>query len=164
MFAAGLLLGFSVFAQGSNTENEAEKAFHQARNVLKKLAELSLQAGHYFEILSSLGDAVSWSQRRASEKRRQTTSQYMDQIFTANNLNDVDGPTGASTSLAPSPDPGINGMSGVGSQPNMDFTNLPGQSTMYGNYGMTISEGFPWPADDLSLDWQAFAPFFEDIT
>lgn len=161
MFAAGLLLGFSLFAQHSDSANETEAAFHQARAVLRKLAELSLQAGHYYEILTSLSDAIVSFQRKVADERKQMMSQYLDQIFTANAHDEVeDGvqPTNFDTNPGIPTDAGgvLNSAQGLNSN-GMTLDNM-----TTGPYGLMISEGFPWPADDLSFDWQMYEPFFDD--
>lgn len=163
MFAAGLLLGFSVFAQQhGGAANEAEEAFHQARAVLRKLSELSLQAAHYYEILTSLGDAIALYQRRLANKQKQMTSQYLDQIFTANTNNSADGTT-RNVNLDPSLDLPTN-MDGIlhpASNANSNVNSL--DNMMTGPYGLMISEGFPWPADDFAFDWQTYEPFLENV-
>ncbi|KAK8189936.1 uncharacterized protein BKA78DRAFT_296209 [Phyllosticta capitalensis] len=80
IFAAGLVLGFSIFAQ-SDANFDIEDAFNEARKVLQFLARLSPQAEHYFEILSNFSEAIGkHRQQLAHQKRR--SSRYVSQIFT----------------------------------------------------------------------------------
>ncbi|VUC35839.1 unnamed protein product [Clonostachys rosea] len=77
IFAAGLVLGFEVFAKRS-VEKEIEGAFHDSKEVLKFLSAQSPQAAHYLEILSSLSSAIS--RRRASEPGTRK-SRYVSKLF-----------------------------------------------------------------------------------
>jgi hypothetical protein len=157
VFAAGLLLGFSSFAQGTSSGWETDEAFRQSREALEKLAQYSPQAGHYYEILTSLSDAIGIYQRRLSDERKRLASQYMDQIFTSEPNKLVEDP-----SLSASVD------STIGFEPwsmtdGLDAGNLADLPMTSGPYGTMISEGFPWPADDFQVDWNTYAPFLDDI-
>ncbi|KAF1736960.1 putative transcriptional regulatory protein [Beauveria bassiana] len=67
MFAAGLILGFDMFAK-RELDFEIESAFAGAREILDFIAEQSSQAAHYAEILGLLSSAIA-------EQRRKTASQ-----------------------------------------------------------------------------------------
>lgn len=80
VFAAGLVLGFSLFPQ-EEARHDIEDAFTKSRLILETLAELSPQAKHYHEILSNFAEAISKYQQRIAYERQHTTSQYVNQIF-----------------------------------------------------------------------------------
>ncbi|KAM5359830.1 hypothetical protein ACJZ2D_014172 [Fusarium nematophilum] len=77
VFAAGLVLGFEIFAKPP-VDSDIEMAFQGAKEVLKHLATQSPQAAHYWEILTSLSSAIS--KRRASEASA-GRSRYVSKIF-----------------------------------------------------------------------------------
>lgn len=78
MFAAGLVLGFDLFAKGS-ADHDVESAFGGARDVLSFLATSSPQAAHYHEILTLLAKAISQQRERFASKAR---SGYVSKILT----------------------------------------------------------------------------------
>ena len=90
IFAAGLVLGFSLFPR-EEARHDIEDAFCKARRILEVLAELSPQAKHYHEILSNFAEAIARYQQRIAYERQGTGSQYVSQILSI----DVDGPGGA---------------------------------------------------------------------
>ena len=157
VFAAGLLLGFASFAQGTSPSWETDEAFRQSREALEKLAQFSPQAGHYYEILTSLSDAIGIYQRRLSDERKRLASQYMDQIFTSEPNKPVEDPSlsaGVESTIDLEPWSMTEGL---------DAGNLADLPMASGPYGTMISEGFPWPADDFQFDWNTYAPFLDDI-
>lgn len=164
MFAAGLLLGFSLFAQPDHADREVEEAFHQARDVLHYLAALSPQAEHYHEILGSFYDAIEAHRAKATSHRRRAASRFMDQLFTSA---DVTGnPAPAPESMPSSVGTDASGMGLASGAPvYMDGLN-------FGAIGLTSDVGLDDvqfagydgpPLDDFGLDWQPFAPFFDDL-
>lgn len=145
IFAAGLLLGFALFAQsGENTE--LEEAFKNTILVERMIANLSPQAGLYFDILTKFSEAIERHKRQVKDERRRMTNEYVDQIFTI----DLAQPQGY-----PSP------LSG-------NLENGPGTGNSFGNEVsfppdmLPAGMGNPSP-NDLSLDWQPFGMFFEDF-
>ncbi|KAG8406549.1 hypothetical protein J3459_018668 [Metarhizium acridum] len=78
VFAAGLVLGFEIFAMRS-IEFDIEAAFAGARDILNFLATQSPQAGHYYEILTLLSNAISKQRQNAASTGR---SRYVSKIFT----------------------------------------------------------------------------------
>lgn len=82
MFAAGLLLGFAMFAQ-TEPVPEIDNAFQNTIIVLQRLAQLSPQAKHYYEILSSFSDAIQSRREQLGQEKRKKSNQYVSQIFTA---------------------------------------------------------------------------------
>ncbi|OAA45957.1 Fungal specific transcription factor [Beauveria brongniartii RCEF 3172] len=67
VFAAGLILGFDMFAK-RELDFEIENAFAGAKEILDFIAEQSSQAAYYAEILGLLSSAIA-------EQRRKTASQ-----------------------------------------------------------------------------------------
>ncbi|EME81416.1 uncharacterized protein MYCFIDRAFT_140761, partial [Pseudocercospora fijiensis CIRAD86] len=82
MFAAGLLLGFAMFAQ-TEPVPEVDTAFANSIAVLERLAQVSPQARHYYDILSTFSDAIHSRREQLGREKRQKSSQYVSQIFTA---------------------------------------------------------------------------------
>lgn len=78
MFAAGLVLGFEIFAKRS-IEYDIDAAFTGARDILNFLATQSPQAGHYYEILTLLSNAISKQRQNIAATGR---SRYVSKIFT----------------------------------------------------------------------------------
>lgn len=145
LFAAGLLLGFALFAQ-SGDNAEVEEAFKNAIAVLRMIAALSPQAGHYTDILTKLSEAVQRYKRQLQDERRRLTNDYVDQIFSI----DLAQPPGYPSPLSGSFEHGgatADGLHEVSFPPDM----LSG-----------VPLGDPSP-EDLSLDWQPFGMFFEDF-
>ncbi|PHH90214.1 hypothetical protein CDD83_4219 [Cordyceps sp. RAO-2017] len=78
VFAAGLVLGFEIFAKRS-VDHAIESAFSGARDLLNFFATQSPQAAHYHDILTLLANAVA-KQRETSASRGR--SRYVSKIFT----------------------------------------------------------------------------------
>lgn len=127
------------------------------------MAAFSPQAGHYYEILTSLSSAIDVHRTKTAEERKRLTSQYVDQVLTF----DMENGTPRDNS-----DPGYGILPGDASMNT--YTDVDGanpvdtdlssfQSGELTPFGMSISEGFPWPADDLEIDWQPFAPFLDEL-
>lgn len=83
VFAAALVLGFSMFSQ-REVDPGLEEAFHGATEILGMLAQQSAQAAHYFEILTMLGNAIKEQRQRLASQRR-GSSQYVSKLFSLNN-------------------------------------------------------------------------------
>lgn len=162
IFAAGLLLGFCLFAQGNEPDFGVRNAFDQSRKALQKMAAFSPQAGHYFEILTSFDSAIGthWVQSVEEQSREMIPSP--DQFLTFDEQNGEGQQTGAAS---------LNSNDFVFSESSretlgQDLLSNDAQSiggTSYSPFGLGVSEGFPWPADDLDIDWQPFAPFLDDM-
>ncbi|KAJ9663215.1 hypothetical protein H2198_000976 [Neophaeococcomyces mojaviensis] len=80
IFAAGLLIGFHLFAK-DNIDAEVQAAFDHAQAVLRHLSYQSPQAKHYHEILQDFAEAIIRHQQRKLKRKRRATSQYLDHIF-----------------------------------------------------------------------------------
>lgn len=82
MFAAGLILGFSLFAyDDEESRNETESAFQSARHVLQNLANLSPQAKQYDEILTSFAEAIVKHRQQTSSARQKIADRYIDCVL-----------------------------------------------------------------------------------
>ncbi|UNI17588.1 hypothetical protein JDV02_003920 [Purpureocillium takamizusanense] len=77
VFAAGLVLGFEIFAKRS-VDYDIESAFGGARDVLDLLATQSPQAAHYHEILTLLANAIAKQRETIASKGR---SRYVSRLF-----------------------------------------------------------------------------------
>lgn len=80
VFAAGLLIGFSLFSSDS-TDPDAQNAYRNAQTVLQQLSFLSPQAKHYHEILKDFSEATVKYHRQKQSRKRRATNQYLDHIF-----------------------------------------------------------------------------------
>ncbi|KAG4432988.1 hypothetical protein IFR05_011532 [Cadophora sp. M221] len=87
IFAAGLVLGFTLFAN-IEVSSEVENAFTGVRDVLKKLSHQSPQAEHYHDVLSSFSEAIVKRRKQIAQERRRATSQYVDRILVLDVQND----------------------------------------------------------------------------
>lgn len=79
IFAAGLVLGFHLFAC-RDSDDETEQAFVSAQNVLKKFSARSPQAAHYGEILSHLFHAIAKQRQVLKSQRRKRAVSLVDRI------------------------------------------------------------------------------------
>ncbi|KAJ5560528.1 hypothetical protein N7513_002927 [Penicillium frequentans] len=80
VFAAALVLGFSMFAH-RDVDTEIDSAFTGALTILRMLAQQSAQAAHYLEILTLLEAAVTQQRERLASQARQRRSKYVSRIF-----------------------------------------------------------------------------------
>ncbi|KAJ5813449.1 uncharacterized protein N7503_000199 [Penicillium pulvis] len=80
VFAAALVLGFSMFAH-RDVDTEIDSAFAGALTILRMLAQQSAQAAHYLEILTLLEAAVTQQRERLASQARQRRSKYVSRIF-----------------------------------------------------------------------------------
>lgn len=165
IFAAGLLLGFWLFAQCDKSEAEVVEAFQQSRNALQRIAAFSPQASHYYEILTALHNAIERHRSKRADERKRFTSQYVDQVLTFgqdSSLPTTDNaldPTLFDVNDTPQLD-----FDGDGDDDNaLDQDNRPLPSDTLDQYDLSISEDFPWPGDDLEIDWEPFAPFLDEL-
>lgn len=171
MFAAGLLLGFSMFAQQEPVP-EVDGAFQNAISVLERLGQISPQARHYFEILSTFSDAVHARREQIGRERRKKSDRYVSQIFTAD-FQDPTAATASSRNLPPStgdaaayttPTSGeMNGGSGLDSNidPMLNF-DLDGYD-LNSSFGLQAQQGDDWTdmpllSDNLYIDWESLWP------
>ncbi|KAJ5919375.1 hypothetical protein N7466_010318 [Penicillium verhagenii] len=83
VFAAALVLGFSMFAH-RDVDSEIDSAFKGALTILRMLAQQSAQAAHYLEILTLLEAAITQQRQRLASQARQRRSQYVSRIFSLN--------------------------------------------------------------------------------
>ncbi|KAJ5657318.1 uncharacterized protein N7484_000967 [Penicillium longicatenatum] len=80
VFAAALVLGFSMFAH-RDVDSEIDSAFSGALTILRMLAQQSAQAAHYLEILTLLEAAITEQRQRLASQARQRRSKYVSRIF-----------------------------------------------------------------------------------
>lgn len=169
MFAAGLVIGFSMFVQ-AEPKYEMDDSFNGAREVLKKLSNHSPQAEHYYEILTGFADAIQRHRQVLSREKRRSHNKYVNQILkidvnqTSSETPSQFSPHGFSRDLADLPaDTVIEDSGAVGDvdyeQPFQlfDATQLPvdgGGGFDFGifgwdNFAMQISENFNFVNDAL---------------
>ncbi|KAI1921338.1 hypothetical protein LOZ64_001620 [Ophidiomyces ophidiicola] len=80
VFAAALVLGFSMFAK-TKPDPEAEAAFVGAREILEIFSPQSAQAAHYFEILTHLSNAINEHRGRLAKEPKTRNGAYVGRIF-----------------------------------------------------------------------------------
>ncbi|PLN74536.1 fungal-specific transcription factor domain-domain-containing protein [Aspergillus taichungensis] len=88
VFAAALVLGFSLFAQ-REVNTAVEDAFHGAIRILHTLSQQSAQAGHYHEILTLLKSAIA-EQRQRLVHRSPQKNRYVSKLFSLKGDRDRD--------------------------------------------------------------------------
>lgn len=88
VFAAALVLGFSLFAQ-REVNTAVEDAFHGAIRILHALSQQSAQAGHYHEILTLLKNAIA-EQRQRLVHRPPQKNRYVSKLFSLKRDRDRD--------------------------------------------------------------------------
>lgn len=86
------MLGFSLFSQ-KDTDRAVEQAFHGALEVLRTLAQQSAQASHYYEILSSLKNAIAEQRQRLMQYAPQNKNRYVSKLFSLNSDRPLANPT-----------------------------------------------------------------------
>lgn len=156
MFAAGLLLGFSMFAQ-TEPVPEIDDAFQNAIAVLERLAQFSPQARHYFEILSTFSDAITTRREQLGRERRKKSDRFVSQIFTADFHDDaLASAYDATTASAPNASANHASETELNTIMNFDFDAA--------SYDLSA---FPQPAeewempllsDNLYIDWESVWP------
>ncbi|KEY64159.1 hypothetical protein S7711_03452 [Stachybotrys chartarum IBT 7711] len=144
IFPAGLVLGFESFAKVT-VPYATEMAFHTARELLQDLSMKSPQSALYYDILTSLSNAISERRGRASSKGR---SAYVSKLFHFERPEERqdDRPVGESSVEAPN--------DGVGGEMSMNdlFTSWSTrQTTPMGSTDVCLD----WDTLDISL-WDSF--------
>ncbi|KAH8422360.1 Zn(II)2Cys6 transcription factor [Aspergillus melleus] len=86
VFAAALVLGFSMFSQ-NHTDSILDEAFNGAIEILHTLSQQSAQAAHYYEILTFLRNAIE-QRRRLLQQTQQNNSPYVSKLFSLNQPRD----------------------------------------------------------------------------
>lgn len=83
IFAAGLVLGFSLLAPPEllGAIADTKRSFFHSHQLLENMSRLSPQARRYHEILSHFSDAVEQFQRQRRRQDHQTGSSYLEQIL-----------------------------------------------------------------------------------
>ncbi|KAI5363670.1 hypothetical protein Slin15195_G093230 [Septoria linicola] len=161
MFAAGLLLGFSMFAQ-ADPVREVDGAFQNAIAVLERLGVVSPQARHYYEILSTLSDAIMARREQLGRERRKKSNQYVSQIFTADfHDGSAQAPAYTTPSSGPSNvDISAGGSAGLDSMMGFDFdtSSFDGLSTSFPEQADGGWTADPLLSDNLYIDWETLWP------
>ncbi|PYH49724.1 fungal specific transcription factor domain-containing protein [Aspergillus saccharolyticus JOP 1030-1] len=80
IFAAGLVLGFSMFSR-KEADPLQEETYDEALDILRMLSERSAQAAHYLEILSLLRNAVYEQRQRLVQHTQQVGRRYVSKLF-----------------------------------------------------------------------------------
>jgi hypothetical protein len=80
IFAAALVLGFSMFAH-RDIDSEVDDAFRGAITILRMLASQSAQAAHYLDITNMLESAIIQQRQQLAAQARRRRSQYVSRIF-----------------------------------------------------------------------------------
>ncbi|OOF95346.1 hypothetical protein ASPCADRAFT_515743 [Aspergillus carbonarius ITEM 5010] len=80
VFAAGLVLGFSMFSR-READPPLDQAYKEALEILRVLSEQSAQAAHYSEILNYLGNAIAEQRQQLMHHSQQNKSRYVSKLF-----------------------------------------------------------------------------------
>lgn len=160
MFAAGLLLGFSMFAQ-SEPIPEVDEAFQNAIAVLERLGQFSPQARHYFDILTTFSDAIRTRREQLGKERRKKSDRFVSQIFTADFHNESVAPFANSTSADPGP-------SSAAETADVDLNGTMNYDLNTASFDLSafpqITEEWmdvPLLSDNLYIDWESVWPVSE---
>lgn len=147
VFAAALVLGFSMFAK-NKPDSEVEAAFDGAKEILELFSLQSAQAAHYFEILTLLSNAINEQRQRLASQPRRSKSAYIGRIFS------LDGPeTGhqyAERGTAASANTGLNENPFPSALVDLDSN----EGTDISDFWSTST--FPLPIPSQSADEEAF--------
>lgn len=79
-FAAGLVLGFQLFA-GKGIDEEIEDAFISIRDILRRFSSRSPQAAHYLDILNQLATAITRQKQLIRARKRKRAHSFVDRII-----------------------------------------------------------------------------------
>lgn len=80
IFAAALVIGFSMFSQ-RDVDPDIDDVFRGALTILRMLALQSAQAAHYLEIITKLEAAINKQRQQLAAQARQRRSRYVSRIF-----------------------------------------------------------------------------------
>ncbi|KAE8320305.1 hypothetical protein BDV41DRAFT_559749 [Aspergillus transmontanensis] len=158
LFAAGLVLGFSLLAEGQTT-SEICDAFHGARRLLGSLGHLSPQAAQYHRILTSFSEAIDVYRERLRRERHESRTPFVERILTLDPSSDTNGDVQNNQESAPITTP--NGESRVGENEDESF-----MESLSGFLSLRETSDWPPPLgnDDLMLRlfWEGYALNFTD--
>lgn len=88
IFAAGLVLGFSLLGDGE-IRTESREAFHGSQRILWKLGRLSPQADQYYRILASFSETIDAYRRQLRCERSESKAPYVERILSLNTTNNA---------------------------------------------------------------------------
>ncbi|KAE8382977.1 hypothetical protein BDV26DRAFT_277672 [Aspergillus bertholletiae] len=158
LFAAGLVLGFSLLAEGQAT-SEICDAFHGACRLLGSLGHLSPQAAQYHRILTSFSEAIDVYRERLRRERHESRTPFVERILTLDPSGDSNG--GQQNNQESAPIATVNGESGVGENEDGPF-----MESLSGFLSLRETPDWPPPLgnDDLMLRlfWEGYALNFTD--
>ncbi|KAF4548403.1 Fungal specific transcription factor domain-containing protein 44 [Elsinoe fawcettii] len=153
VFAAALILGFSLFAQ-LEVDLETDAMFAGARDILQSFSARSSQAAHYYEILSSLTQTIHRQRQQFAMQSRRRSNAYVGQLF---KTAEPEPPPQLDQTLAESSTDDINSLINTAKFSDLDmwmqnqpiFNNLPESTDMVG------ADLLGWDSLDLGL-WDNF--------
>ncbi|RAQ46321.1 hypothetical protein AFGD_000634 [Aspergillus flavus] len=158
LFAAGLVLGFSLLAEGQTT-SEICDAFHGACRLLGSLGHLSPQAAQYHRILTSFSEAIDVYRERLRRERHESRTPFVERILTLDPSSDANGDVQNNQESAPITT--LNGESRVGENEDESFL-----ESLSGFLSLRETSDWPPPLgnDDLMLRlfWEGYALNFTD--
>ncbi|KAB8265889.1 hypothetical protein BDV32DRAFT_134498 [Aspergillus pseudonomiae] len=158
LFAAGLVLGFSLLAEGQTT-SEICDAFHGACRLLGSLGHLSPQAAQYHRILTSFSEAIDVYRERLRRERHEARTPFVERILTLDPSSDTNGDQ--QNNQEPAPIATVNGESRVGENEEESFV-----ESLSGFLSLRETSDWPPPLgnDDLMLRlfWDGYALNFTD--
>ncbi|OGM47024.1 hypothetical protein ABOM_003659 [Aspergillus bombycis] len=158
LFAAGLVLGFSLLAEGQTT-SEICDAFHSARRLLGSLGHLSPQAAQYHRILTSFSEAIDVYRERLRRERHESRTPFVERILTLDPSSDTN--SDQQNNQEPAPIATVNGESRMGENEEESF-----MESLSGFLSLRETSDWPPPLgnDDLMLRlfWDGYALNFTD--
>lgn len=80
VFAAGLVLGFSLLADDAS-DGDTREAFRGSQHVLHTIGRLSAQAAQYHQILSAFSEAIDIYRRQKRSERNESRVPFVEQIL-----------------------------------------------------------------------------------
>lgn len=84
VFAAGLVLGFSLLADDAS-DGDTREAFRGSQHVLNILGRISAQAAQYHQILSTFSEAIDLYRRQKRSERIESRVPFVEQILSYDN-------------------------------------------------------------------------------
>lgn len=104
MFAAGLVLGFSMLVENEKKSLKRRTAFLQSLHVLGELKQLSPQAEQYYTILSSFHVAIKAYKEKQGQGTQEARPTLVDRVFQPDMEMDFDDENDAIATQLPSPE------------------------------------------------------------
>ncbi|RAL05361.1 Zn(II)2Cys6 transcription factor [Aspergillus ibericus CBS 121593] len=153
VFAAGLVLGFSMFSR-READPPLDQAYKEALEILRVLSDQSAQAAHYAEILSYLGNAVAEQRQQLMHHSQQNQSRYVSKLFSLDDRRpstEIPGLAAATDIAGMPPDGGIAESWGDLQRPtfmdSLDIGAFPGLDGMQ----LPVWDSFPFLGEPFQL-------------